>query len=108
MAAARAIDVPMLLVRGRMSDLVTEDTARRFLADVPPELREEWNLRPPVRKRGPQEGNRGRILVRVHEGFQVPAVPRRRLHLQNLPGFLRPGRQTKQQQYVFTHRWRLY
>lgn len=35
MTAARAIDVPMLLVRGRMSDLVTEDTARRFLADVP-------------------------------------------------------------------------
>lgn len=35
MAAARAIDVPMLLVRGRMSDLVTEDTASRFLAEVP-------------------------------------------------------------------------
>lgn len=35
MAAARAIDVPMLLVRGRMSDLVTEETAQRFLAEVP-------------------------------------------------------------------------
>ena len=29
--AARALSVPTLLVRGRMSDLVSEDTARHFL-----------------------------------------------------------------------------
>ena len=32
---ARAIDVPKLLVRGRMSDVVTEEAARRFVAAVP-------------------------------------------------------------------------
>lgn len=35
MDCARAIDVPMLLVRGRASDVVTEETARDFLAAVP-------------------------------------------------------------------------
>ncbi len=34
-AVARAIDVPMLLVRGRLSDLVTEADAERFLGEVP-------------------------------------------------------------------------
>jgi non-heme chloroperoxidase len=34
-AAARAIDVPMLLVRGRMSDVVSEDGARAFLEVAP-------------------------------------------------------------------------
>lgn len=34
-AAARAIRVPMLLVRGRQSDVVSEDGARAFLAVVP-------------------------------------------------------------------------
>lgn len=34
-AAGRAVTVPMLLVRGRMSDLVTEADAERFLADAP-------------------------------------------------------------------------
>jgi pimeloyl-ACP methyl ester carboxylesterase len=34
-AAGCAVDVPMLLVRGRLSDLVTEADAQRFLADVP-------------------------------------------------------------------------
>jgi pimeloyl-ACP methyl ester carboxylesterase len=33
--ASKAIDAPMLLVRGRVSDLVTEDAARDFLAEVP-------------------------------------------------------------------------
>lgn len=33
--ASRAVNVPMLLVRGRVSDLVTEESAREFLADVP-------------------------------------------------------------------------
>ena len=32
---ARAIDVPKLLVRGRMSDVVTEEAAQRFVAAVP-------------------------------------------------------------------------
>ena len=32
---ARAIDVPKLLVRGRMSDVVTDEAARRFVAAVP-------------------------------------------------------------------------
>lgn len=32
---ARRIDVPKLLVRGRMSDVVTDDAARRFVAAVP-------------------------------------------------------------------------
>ena len=31
----RRIDAPKLLVRGRMSDVVSEEGARRFLADVP-------------------------------------------------------------------------
>lgn len=34
-AASRNIAVPMLLVRGRVSDLVTEEAAQQFLADVP-------------------------------------------------------------------------
>ncbi len=33
--ASKAITAPMLLVRGRVSDLVTEDAAREFLAEVP-------------------------------------------------------------------------
>jgi peroxiredoxin len=33
--ASKAIAAPMLLVRGRVSDLVTEDAAREFLAEVP-------------------------------------------------------------------------
>ncbi len=32
---ARAIDVPKLLVRGGMSDVVTDEAARRFVAAVP-------------------------------------------------------------------------
>ena len=35
LAASRSIAVPMLLVRGRVSDLVTEKAAQQFLADVP-------------------------------------------------------------------------
>ncbi len=35
MDAARNIRLPMLLVRGRMSDLVTEEVAREFLAAMP-------------------------------------------------------------------------
>jgi non-heme chloroperoxidase len=34
-AAARALDVPTLLVRGRLSDLVSEETAEEFLALCP-------------------------------------------------------------------------
>ena len=34
-AAARSIEVPTLLVRGRQSDLLSEDGARRFLELVP-------------------------------------------------------------------------
>ncbi len=34
-AAAAAVDVPMLLVRGRMSDVVSEEGARAFLAVAP-------------------------------------------------------------------------
>ena len=33
--AARTISLPTLLVRGRMSDLVSDETAREFLADAP-------------------------------------------------------------------------
>ncbi len=33
--AARAVSLPTLLVRGRMSDLVSDETAREFLADAP-------------------------------------------------------------------------
>lgn len=35
MAAAHAIAVPMLLVRGRMSDIVSEDGARAFVEELP-------------------------------------------------------------------------
>jgi len=35
MAAARAVRVPMLLVRGRMSDVVSEAGARDFVAELP-------------------------------------------------------------------------
>ncbi|CAB4770791.1 unannotated protein [freshwater metagenome] len=34
-AASQNIDVPMLLVRGRASDLVTEEAAQAFLTEVP-------------------------------------------------------------------------
>jgi pimeloyl-ACP methyl ester carboxylesterase len=35
MAAARAISVPMLLVRGRMSDIVSEAGAQAFVEELP-------------------------------------------------------------------------
>ena len=35
MGAVRAIDVPMMLVRGRMSDVVSEEGVARFLTEFP-------------------------------------------------------------------------